>query len=42
MVDAFGIEIIEIGDNFIKGTMPVDHRTLQPEGNTWVCQRYAC
>jgi 1,4-dihydroxy-2-naphthoyl-CoA hydrolase len=27
-----GIEIIEIGDDFIKATMPVDHRTRQPMG----------
>ncbi len=27
-----GIEFIEIGDNFIKGTMPVDARTHQPYG----------
>jgi 1,4-dihydroxy-2-naphthoyl-CoA hydrolase len=28
----FGIQISEIGDNFIKATMPVDHRTKQPYG----------
>jgi len=27
-----GIEIIEVGEDFIRGTMPVDHRTLQPYG----------
>lgn len=27
-----GIEITEIGDDFIKGTMPVDERTKQPMG----------
>lgn len=27
-----GIEITEIGDGFLKGTMPVDHRTVQPFG----------
>jgi 1,4-dihydroxy-2-naphthoyl-CoA hydrolase len=27
-----GIEIIEVGDDFIKATMPVDHRTKQPVG----------
>ena len=32
MVEALGIEIVEVGDDFIKGTMPVDRRTLQPEG----------
>ena len=32
MVGHLGIEIIEIGDDFIKATMPVDHRTKQPMG----------
>ena len=32
LVETLGIEIIEIGDDYIKGTMPVDNRTLQPEG----------
>ncbi|MFK7846334.1 MAG: hotdog fold thioesterase [Rhodothermales bacterium] len=27
-----GIEIIEVGPDFIKGSMPVDHRTKQPFG----------
>lgn len=27
-----GIELIEIGDDFIKAKMPVDHRTRQPMG----------
>lgn len=27
-----GIDIVEIGDDFLKGTMPVDHRTVQPFG----------
>jgi len=27
-----GIEFIEIGDDYIKATMPVDHRTKQPLG----------
>jgi len=27
-----GIEITEIGDDYIRGTMPVDHRTHQPYG----------
>jgi 1,4-dihydroxy-2-naphthoyl-CoA hydrolase len=31
-VSHLGIEIIEIGDNFIKATMPVDARTKQPMG----------
>ena len=25
-----GIEITEIGEDFVRGTMPVDHRTFQP------------
>ena len=32
MVEHVGIEVIEIGDRFIVGTMPVDHRTKQPGG----------
>lgn len=32
MVEAIGIEFTEIGEDFIKGTMPVDHRTHQPMG----------
>ena len=27
-----GIEFIEIGDNYLKARMPVDHRTRQPYG----------
>lgn len=27
-----GIEFIEIGENFLKARMPVDHRTKQPQG----------
>ena len=30
--ELLGIEIIEIGDDFLKGKMPVDHRTHQPTG----------
>lgn len=30
--DALGIEITEIGDDFLRGTMPVDERTHQPLG----------
>jgi len=30
MTDAVGIEIIEVGDDYIKAKMPVDHRTVQP------------
>lgn len=32
MVEHTGITITEIGDNYLKGTMPVDHRTTQPMG----------
>ncbi len=32
MVDTLGIVVTEIGDDFIRGTMPVDRRTLQPFG----------
>ena len=32
MVEHLGINITEIGDVYLKGTMPVDHRTLQPMG----------
>lgn len=27
-----GIEIVEVGDDYVKGTMPADHRTFQPIG----------
>lgn len=30
LVEHIGIEITEVGDHFLKGTMPVDHRTVQP------------
>lgn len=30
--EALGIEIVEVGDNYIIGIMPVDHRTRQPMG----------
>ncbi len=30
MVEHLGIEITEIGSDFLKGKMPVDHRTVQP------------
>lgn len=30
MLEHLGIEITELGEDFIKGTMPVDHRTVQP------------
>ena len=32
MVTYLGIEITEVGDDFLRGTMPVDHRTIQPMG----------
>ena len=32
MVDHIGITITEVGENFLKGTMPVDRRTVQPTG----------
>jgi 1,4-dihydroxy-2-naphthoyl-CoA hydrolase len=30
MVEHIGIIITEVGPDFLKGTMPVDHRTVQP------------
>ena len=32
MVDHLGIEFMEVGDDYIKARMPVDHRTRQPMG----------
>jgi len=32
MGEYIGIELTEIGENYIKGKMPVDHRTQQPYG----------
>lgn len=32
MIDHIGIELIELGDDFIRGRMPVDARTCQPHG----------
>jgi len=32
MMEILGIECIEVGDDFIVSTMPVDHRTHQPMG----------
>ncbi len=32
MASHIGIEWVEVGDNFIKAKMPVDHRTNQPYG----------
>ena len=30
MIEHIGINITEVGDEFLAGTMPVDHRTVQP------------
>ena len=32
ILEVLGIEVLEIGDDFVKGKMPVDHRTHQPHG----------
>ncbi|WP_421985966.1 hotdog fold thioesterase [Roseivirga sp.] len=32
MVEHLDIEVIEIGEDFLKAKMPVDHRTTQPMG----------
>ena len=32
MFSFLGIKITEVGDDYLKGTMPVDHRTKQPLG----------
>src|ERR1700728_4024476 len=32
LIEHLGIEFTEIGDDFIRGTMPVDGRTRQPYG----------
>ena len=32
MGEHIGIELIEIGENYLKGRMPVDRRTMQPYG----------
>lgn len=32
MIEHLGITITEVGENFLKGTMTVDHRTVQPMG----------
>lgn len=32
MAQHVGIELTEIGENYLCGTMPVDHRTAQPFG----------
>ena len=32
MIEHLGIEYLEIGDDYLKARMPVDHRTTQPAG----------
>ncbi|MBT8420269.1 MAG: hotdog fold thioesterase [Gammaproteobacteria bacterium] len=32
LVGHLGIEILEVGDGFVKGRMPLDERTRQPQG----------
>lgn len=32
MVEHLGIEFTEMGEDFLRGKMPVDHRTKQPAG----------
>jgi 1,4-dihydroxy-2-naphthoyl-CoA hydrolase len=32
LLQALGIEITEVGEDFLKGRMPVDARTIQPAG----------
>ncbi|MFM7105742.1 MAG: PaaI family thioesterase [Flavobacteriales bacterium] len=32
LMDALGIELVSEEDHFIVGTMPIDHRTIQPAG----------
>jgi 1,4-dihydroxy-2-naphthoyl-CoA hydrolase len=32
LMEQLGIEYLEIGDDYLKARMPVDHRTKQPEG----------
>ena len=32
LMEQLGIECIELGDDFVKANMPVDHRTHQPMG----------
>ncbi|WP_446832052.1 hotdog fold thioesterase [Candidatus Foliamicus sp.] len=32
MLGHLGVEIVEIGDDFLRARMPVDHRTQQPFG----------
>jgi 1,4-dihydroxy-2-naphthoyl-CoA hydrolase len=32
MMETLGIRLTEVGDDWLRGTMPVDHRTHQPYG----------
>lgn len=32
LIEHLGIKILEIGENFVTASMPVDHRTHQPDG----------
>jgi len=32
LMETLDIQITEVGEDFIRGTMPVDHRTVQPYG----------
>lgn len=32
MIEHIGITIVELGNDFLRGSMPVDHRTVQPMG----------
>lgn len=32
LMESLGIEYVEVGEGFVKGSMPVDHRTVQPVG----------
>ncbi len=32
LIENLGIELLEAGDDYLKGCMPVDHRTRQPAG----------
>jgi 1,4-dihydroxy-2-naphthoyl-CoA hydrolase len=32
LVQHLGIEVLEVGEDFVRGRMPVDHRTHQPFG----------
>ena len=32
MIERLGIQVVDIGDDYVRGTMPVDARTQQPYG----------